>query len=306
MSGRSGYAKVRHTPTPNNPPPPGVLDDGELCVEQSDPLRIWVGVPTTLDPTGRKVLFDATRLGSKVTISPTPPALYHEAFWWDSTGGQLFIGYDDGNSLAWIAAVSTTSTAVFLPLSGGGMTGPMTVSGNAVSNLNPVPLQQMTSTLTGYATTASLSAYATTASLAPYALTTYVDAKTWGYAALPTEVQQVPLSFFAVGKPAAGGSYYMAMPWALTIPANLTGSVVYYGAVATVGSAVFTLNRIRAGATTAFGTITIPITPANNMVCTLAGAGGSLAANDVLQLVAPSPQNAALSDIGITILASRV
>ena len=230
-----------------------------------------------------------------MTISPTPPTLFHEAIWWDSIGGQLFIGYDDGNSLAWVAAVSTTSTNVFLPLSGGVMSGLMALSGNAISNLNPVPLQQMNTALAGYATNASV-----TAAIATHA------AAVVPYTSLPTEVQQVPLAFFAPGKPATAASYYLAMPWALTIPANLAGSVVYYGTQATTADASFNLFRIRAGAAVAFGSILMKSTPVSNTLCTLSGAGGSLVAGDVLQLVAPTPQNAALSDIGITILAARV
>jgi hypothetical protein len=39
-----------------------------------------------------------------VIIASTPPAVTHGAMYWDSTGGQLYIGYNDGNSTAWIAA----------------------------------------------------------------------------------------------------------------------------------------------------------------------------------------------------------
>lgn len=123
------------------------------------------------------------------------------------------------------------------------------------------------------------------------------------YAQLPAEVQQVPLGFVIPGKPATGAAFNLTVPMALTIPASLAGSKVYDGTLPTA-STIFTVNKITTGNTiTALGTVTITTT--NHFSCTLAGAGGSLAAGDVLQLVAPT-QDATLSDIGITILASRV
>lgn len=60
MSGttRNSIVQIRRTPTTNNPPPALELLDGELCIEQNDPMRLWVGVDPTLDPTGRKLIFD--------------------------------------------------------------------------------------------------------------------------------------------------------------------------------------------------------------------------------------------------------
>jgi hypothetical protein len=59
MSGtRSNIVQHLRTVTPNAAPAAGVLLDGELAVEQADPMKLWVGVPTAMDATGRKLLFD--------------------------------------------------------------------------------------------------------------------------------------------------------------------------------------------------------------------------------------------------------
>lgn len=54
----------------NSPPANGSLSPGQLFVEMGTPLRLWGGVPSGIDATGRKLILDAdantTALGTKV------------------------------------------------------------------------------------------------------------------------------------------------------------------------------------------------------------------------------------------------
>jgi len=109
MSGtRTNITQIRRTPLPNNPPAAGVLMDGELCVEQNTPVRLWVGVPTSLDPSGRKLVIDATAIAEAGVVGEAPA---------------------DGASYG---RMNTTWTRV-LPLTGGSLTGNLTVGGDLVA-----------------------------------------------------------------------------------------------------------------------------------------------------------------------------
>jgi hypothetical protein len=112
----------------------------------------------------------------------------------------------------------------------------------------------------------------------------------------------VPICFPWQGKPAANAQVNSPMSIPMTIAANLSGATVFANSLAGAG-AIFTVNKVSGGVVTALGTVTI--TPTSHTSCTLAGAGGSLAVGDDLQVIAPALQDANLADVSITILMTR-
>jgi hypothetical protein len=123
------------------------------------------------------------------------------------------------------------------------------------------------------------------------------------YNFLPAEVRDFPIAFVIPGKPPVQQVYNVVLPIACIIPTNLAGTVVYDGTQPT-GNAVFTLSKITSGVTTTIGTVTI--IPGSNTSCTLSRQlSVTFMIGDVLQLAAPTTQDANLSDIGITILAMK-
>ena len=74
MSGtRSNIVQHLRTTKANTPPVANSLLDGEIAVEQADPMKLWVGVPTTLAANGMKLLYDKSSIGGGMT------AVVHDA-----------------------------------------------------------------------------------------------------------------------------------------------------------------------------------------------------------------------------------
>jgi len=100
---------IRRTRTPNKPP--NGLAPGELFVEMSDPLRLWTGVPPSIDPTQRRLLVDRSEVipppgpggGASVHIAEVPPADVNPGdLWFESDTGQLYVYYEDATSSQWV------------------------------------------------------------------------------------------------------------------------------------------------------------------------------------------------------------
>jgi hypothetical protein len=196
--------------------------------------------------------------------------------------------------------LSSTVTSVF------GRTGSILLTASDVTTaLSFIPAPLISPALTGTPTAPTQLSSDNSTRLATTAyVRSLLSANAVGYAQLPIEVQQLPLGFVIAGRPPANQPYYLVMAMAVTLPANLAGTVIYCGSVATA-NAVFTINKISSGTTTMLGAITV--TAASHTSATLSTqTQASLAIGDVLQLVGPPTQDVTLSDLGITILCAKV
>jgi len=137
---RTNVVQHYRSPTPGKQPDPLALAEGEIFLAMADPA-IFIGVPTTIDPNGW-VKFTTGGGGSTVTIGDTPPATPKAGdLWFDAVSTKLFVWYADIDSQQWVQTNGGGSGGNFLPLSGGTLTGPLTLAADPVAPMQPVTLQ---------------------------------------------------------------------------------------------------------------------------------------------------------------------
>jgi hypothetical protein len=114
--------RVTRTSTPNLAPAAGSLVPGQLAVEmatQPNP-RLWVGVPTNIDPTGRRLIVATTGGGGGGGIPDAP------------TDGQIY--GRNGETELWVPV---------LPLTGGTMQGTLVLNSDVSAPLDAMPFGQL-------------------------------------------------------------------------------------------------------------------------------------------------------------------
>ena len=136
---------------------------GEIAFELGEPLRMWVGVPTSADPSGRKKLFDSS---AGAADAPTDGQVYGRrgsTASWDPvlslSGGELTGALTlSGDPTAALQAstkqyvddaMAAAGVGTFLPLSGGTMLGSLTLAADPTASMQAVTRQYLEAHSTG-------------------------------------------------------------------------------------------------------------------------------------------------------------
>lgn len=115
------------------------------------------------------------------------------------------------------------------------------------------------------------------------------------WASITAAISPYDIAAAVTGLPTAGASLIvLQMVRAAFIPANAVGSSATAGTAGTVTNAVFILNKNG----TQIGTVTFA---AGSTTGVFSVTASSFAIGDIITLIAPSPQNATLANIGINI-----
>lgn len=267
-------------------------------------------ISTTPPTSGQALVFDGTDWvpttvqtgGGGAAVGPNPPGSPNPGdLWFDDVNNILNVW----NGTAWVPTYVDNDP--YLPLAGGTLTGPLVLSGNATAPLNPVSLQQLDTALSLLPPPASVG---NTPPASPgngdlWFNTTNNTLNVWNGTAWVPVAPSTPVSlsgtttsivFFFPGKPAASQIIRVPMAIAITIANLFVGSEFTVGTNPTA-AAVF--NVLANG--TSFGTASVSTAGA----VTWTGGAWALNPGDVLEVEAPTTQDATLADVAFTILATR-
>jgi hypothetical protein len=80
---------------------------------------------------GTGATMPATQVGSTAPASPVVGEL-----WFDTNGGQMYVWYNDGTSSQWVPVANLNVAGIYLPLTGGTLSGPLTAQAVSMTSLN--------------------------------------------------------------------------------------------------------------------------------------------------------------------------
>lgn len=271
---------------------------------------------------GEALVFDGTEWvpttvqtgGGGAAVGPTPPSSPTIGdLWFDDSTGTLNV-WDGSN---WVPAYVDNDP--FMPLSGGTFTGPVELSGDATTSLEPVTLQQMEAAIAAIPPPSGGGG----ASLDDTPPSDPEDGDLWwNLDDAKLYIWDGSQWVITVNTPEGGGEMTGPIPFsfifpgaqwpqmqvnvpivvAVTIPEDLVGSVYYNGENATATTNTFVLNQISGGATAQIGLVTV----GTDGTAIFTGVGADLEPGDILQMIYPSTTgDPTLGDVGITILSQR-
>jgi hypothetical protein len=172
--------------------------------------QVFTSATTGAAQTALGLASGATMPATSVGASPPATPLVGQQ-WWNSNDGQLYVWYNDGTSSQWVPASNFNVAGVYLPLTGGTVSGALTVTARA-SFTAPlslggaaIPPTAIPSTIVGPAITV-MNASGTTPSL-NLACNAYYDGTNWRYSGAGAGA-----SFISVGNSASDGAvaFYIA------------------------------------------------------------------------------------------------